>query len=193
MSIESIVNNALDEIGYSRHIGNIMEGSAAARVALDLWGQTRDTLLFTLEPHWARKDEKLILLKQAPDIQGSTAQYDLIPWSDAYPPLPWLYEYSLPDDNIKPLQIKAPMAFLPQWRPRAQTFRYVVVASSETLLTNTADAILTYIYKVLDPDMWHQDFQDAMISALGKKMMNEFGKRAPAEQQQRGQGDANAA
>ena len=176
MSIESIVNNALDEIGYSRHIGNIMEGSTAARVALDLWGQTRDSLLFQAEPHWARKDAPLTLLKQAPDIQGSTAQYDLIPWSDIYPPLPWLYEYALPDDNLKPLQIKPQLAFLPAWRPRAQPFRHVVVGSSETLLTNTPGAILTYIYKVLDPDQWHQDFQDAVIHTLAKKMQAEFAK-----------------
>jgi hypothetical protein len=40
MTIESICNQALDVIGYARHIGNIYEGSKAARVALDLYGQT---------------------------------------------------------------------------------------------------------------------------------------------------------
>ena len=35
MTIESIVNQALDRIGYKRHLGNIWDGSPAARIALD--------------------------------------------------------------------------------------------------------------------------------------------------------------
>lgn len=191
MSIESIVNNALDQIGYSRRIGSIYEGTPAARAALDLWAQTRDSLLYTQEPHWAKKDAPLVLAKIAPNIQGSTAQYDLIPWSNIYPPLPWLYEYSLPLDNLKPLQIKPQAAFLPVWRPRAQSFRHTILdTGQEVLLTNTPDAILTYIYKVFDPDLWHQDFQDAVIQTLAQKMQVEFGKQPV---QAKGAGNANAA
>jgi hypothetical protein len=45
MTVENICNQALDVIGYARHIGNIYEGSKAARVALDLYVQTRDEVL----------------------------------------------------------------------------------------------------------------------------------------------------
>ena len=184
MTIESIVNQALDQIGYARHVGNIMEGSQAARVALDLWGQTRDSLLASMEPDWARKDAKLSVLKSAPNIVGPTAQYDLIPWSDIYPPLPWLYEYSTPTDLVKPLQIKPSQAFIPVWRPRAQPYRYIIDATAGTCLSNTPDAILTYIYQVLDPDLWHEDFRDGIIQMLAQKMQAAFAKGAPMKERE---------
>lgn len=185
MSIENICNNALDEIGYERHIGNIYEGSRAARIALDIWAQTRDSLLYQLEPDWARKDARLVLAKSAPNIQGTTARYDVdTQWDNAYPPVPWLYEYTLPDDCLKPLQIKPDPGFLPVWRPRPQATRHVVNPDSETLLTNTPDAILIYIYRVLDPDRWHNDFQDAMIQVLAKKFSVELGKQQPQPRKQ---------
>ena len=66
MSIESIVNQALDRIGYKRHIGNIWDGTVAARVALDAWAETRDALLVRTKPEWARDDIALEVLKSAP-------------------------------------------------------------------------------------------------------------------------------
>lgn len=176
MSIENVVNQALDQIGYPRHIGSIFDGTPAARVALDLWGQTRDSLLYTLQPEWAKKDEKLILSKEAPNIQGGTAQYDLTPWSSIYPPLPWLYEYTAPTDCIKPLHIKTTPLFLPVWQPRAYIFRHISTSTTETILTNAPDAILTYIHRLLDPDDWEFDFKDAMIQLLARKMQAEFAK-----------------
>ena len=45
MSIESIVNQSLDLIGYKKHIGSIWDGSVAARVALNAYSETRDEVL----------------------------------------------------------------------------------------------------------------------------------------------------
>lgn len=187
MSVESVVNQALDQIGYGRHIGSIMEGTLPARVALDLWAQTRDSLLNKLEPNWARRDAKLVVFKQAPNISGGTAEYDVLtPWSDTYPPLPWLYEYAVPTDCIKPLQIKTQVLFLPIWRPRAQLYRYVITDVGESILANTPDAILTYIYKVLNPDSWYDDFRDMMIQLLAQKMQAEFAKGQPMKAEEDG-------
>lgn len=176
MTIESVVNQALDLLGYTRHIGNIYEGTAAARVALDCWAQTRDVLFTTLDPDWARKDAILALLKSAPNIQGSAANYTA-PWdSVANPPIPWLYEYTTPVDCLKPLQIKTTQTFLPVWAPRANTFRQVITDTSDTLLSNVPAAILIYIGKIGDPDMWHEEFRDAMIRLLAQKMQVGFAK-----------------
>lgn len=179
MSIETIVNNALDLIGYPRHIGNIFEGSAAARVALDYWAQTRDTLLQQAAPDWATKNAPLVLLKSAPNIQGTAADYAGNPWSPSTnPPLPWLYEYTAPADMIEPLQIKGQTIFLPEWRPRANSFRHVVT-DTETILTNVPNAILVYIYRAIDVDLWQPDFQTLMIQTLAQRMAPEFGKNMP--------------
>lgn len=182
MTVENVVNQALDQIGYVRHIGNIYDGSPAARVALNIWAQTRDSLLESLNPDWARKDVALALLRAAPNIQGSTANYTG-PWDASFnPPLPWLYEYETPVDCLRPLQIKTQRFFLPVWRPRPNTFRQVTTSTTDTILTNTHPAILTYIARILDPDAWHETFRDAMIQLLARKMQAEFAKSAPPQQ-----------
>jgi hypothetical protein len=185
MSIETLCNIALDHIGYKRHIGNINEGSDASTIALNLWAQARDSLLFDMAPHWARKDATLTLLKSAPNISGPFTNYDITPWTDNFPPIPWLYEYILPSDNIKPLSIKQTPITGPLFMPRAIPFQHRVVSStSETLTCNVTPAICTYIYRVTNPDLWHQDFQDKMILALAKQFTAELGKMPP---QPRGQ------
>src|SRR5438132_1334801 len=96
-TIEGLCNQALDDIKYPRHIGNIYEGTKAARVALDLWAQTRDAVFADVEPNWAIKNAVLTLNKQAPNIVNGTANYAGITWDPAlYPPVPWLYEYAYP-------------------------------------------------------------------------------------------------
>ena len=118
-TIENVVNQALDLIGYSDHIGHIYEGSKASVVALNTWGHTRDMLLMTAQPTWAKKDLVLTLLKTAPNIVNGMANY-LVPWDGAAnPPIPWLYEYAYPSDCLLPLQIKLTPIYLPIWRPRA--------------------------------------------------------------------------
>jgi hypothetical protein len=182
MSIEDVVNQALDQLGYPRHIGNIYEGSPAARVALDVWQQTRNSLFTRVRPDWAKKDAVLTLSKSAPNIAGGTAAYDLTPWSTTYPPLPWLYEYRSPSDCLYPLQIKTRQFFLPIWRPRAITFRH----AENTILTNAPNAILTYVYAVLDPDLWESDFTDLMVQMLAQKMQAEFAKGTPMKEEKDG-------
>lgn len=184
MTIESICNQALDLIGYERHIGNIWEGSKAARIALNMWGETRDALLFAMKPDWARKDSPLTLVKQAPSIVGPFANYDVTPWSNTYPPLPWLYEYSIPADLIQPVSIKSQDLTVPNFRPRAIPFQHT---SSNTIVTNVSNAILVYIGKITNPDDWENDFLDLMIKTLAQKFSMELG-RQPMRQKD---GDAS--
>lgn len=185
MTIEAVCNQALDLIGYKRHIGNIYEGTVAARAALDLWGQTRDVLLVATKPMWARKDVQLVLLKSAPNIVNGTANYTA-PWTSASPPLPWLYEYVYPTECLVPLQIKISPLFLPVWRPQFRSFRYNFDAATgnKTILCNDADAILNCIQTVLDPDDWPNDFTELMVHTLSQKFSVEL---APELAHQKGQ------
>jgi hypothetical protein len=182
MTIETICNQALDLIGYKRHIGNIHEGSLAARVALDIWGQTRDHLLEVEEPDWAITDLLLGLNKSAPNIVNYTANYDN-GWNSNYPEIPWLYEYVYPTDCIKPLQIKSQVLFSPIWKPQPYTFRE---SSTRGILTNAPNAILVYIKRVLDPDDWDIMFTSKLIVALAKQFEPGLAprpQRAPAKEQ----------
>lgn len=193
MTIENVVNQALDLIGYKRRIGNIYDGSPGAVQALDIWQQTRDALLTSMRPDWARKDATLTLLRVAPSIQGSFSNYDVTAWGNAYPPLPWLYEYTSPADNLYPLLVKRKPFTVPEFRPRYHPFLHRIVDSTtETILCNVPDAILIYIYPVLDPNIWPNDFTDAMILTLAKKFETALVQR-PHMQQRQEQADDNAA
>lgn len=180
-TIESVCNQALDVIGYPRHIGNIYDGTKAAIIALNAWGQTRDSALAMRNPEWARKDGVLSLSKSAPNIVNGTASYPGA-WSTAYPPIPWLYEYLWPADCVRPLQIKSTPANVPIWRPRPNQQRWLIDTNAMTVLTNEADAILTYIFAVLDPNIWYQDFTDQMVAEMAKVFSVELGKEKASVQ-----------
>src|SRR5262252_5001606 len=195
-TIESIINRALFSIGYPTPIGGVYDGRNAALVALSHWGETRDALLYELKPTWAHKDAALVLSKSAPNINNGFADYTGITWSDTYPSVPWLYEYTWPADCIRPMQVKSPPGFVPIWRPRSKPFLSIFDPTSSThaILTNQDGAILNYISSIIDPNDWYADFVELMIQAMAKKLEPEFGKKPPPQQQQGGQqGASNAA
>lgn len=176
MTNEGVCNQALDLIGYKRHIGSLYEGSVAARVALDCFSQTRDFFLYTTKPMWARKDETLVLTKSAPGIVNGTANYTRSWDSNTDPELPWLYEYRYPTDCVLPLQVKTTPLFLPEWRPRFESFRFNfdVDEDAHTILTNAESAILNYVAQILDPTNWHEDFTEMIVQALAQKFQAEL-------------------
>lgn len=181
-TIESVCNAALDQIGYKRHISSIWEGSVASRIALDLWGQTRDETLSATQPAWARKDATLVVKRQAPaDFYQSTS------WTSAYPPFPYYFSYVQPSDCLVPLQIKS-RAFdaTPPWRPRYIPFREAVdtLDGSNVILTNQADAILTYTSQVLSTVVWHDEFTALMIRSLAQKFALLVPQAAPQREPQ---------
>lgn len=173
MQIEDIANQALDLIGYKRHIGNIYDGTTAARLVLGMWAQTRDSLLIDKKPDWAKKQAVLVVAKTAP------TQYDpTTPWTPAYPPLPWKYQYSYPEDCIYPLLLTVTPNTFPVWRPRYAAFRVNYDDGVQYLVANEPDAILAYIGNVFDIRLWESDFVDDIVITLAKKL-------APLVQQRR--------
>lgn len=183
MTVETVCNQALDLIGYKRHIGSLYEGTRAARVVLDVWSLTRDALFSNLQPGWARADAALTLIASAPPYYDMPQQ-----WNPTYPDMPWLFEYDAPADCLVPLQIKPRMVLLPVWRPRPISFRAKRNGYTQTytILTNQPEAVLTYIRSVHDPDTWDDDFTEAMIMTLAKKLQPQLAPQpqrpAPKEQ-----------
>src|ERR1700682_3544157 len=95
-SAADIVNAALTHIGWEQRVGSLYDGSAAAQLALNIYGQERDDLLRETNPGFAVRNIAMALLKSAPAggyVQGVT------PWNPATnPPVGWLFEYSYPAD-----------------------------------------------------------------------------------------------
>src|SRR5258708_946168 len=90
-TVTDILNQALRKISYPTPIGQIYEGSRAARIAVEIYAQTRDDLLRTGNFPFARRAVVLDLQKTAPP-----GGYVLTPWSSIYPPAPWVYQYAYP-------------------------------------------------------------------------------------------------
>jgi hypothetical protein len=164
MSIEAICNQALDTIGYKRHIGSIWDGTPAARVLLDAWGDTRDALISGLRPDWSTWDDELLAIKVAPSYYDEQN-----PWTPAYPDLPWRYEYGLPDLCLVPLALKSRPTYLTIYRPRPMRFR-VKAKDTYTLLGDDPAPILTCVHSVRDTELWPEDFRGVMVAALSKRV-----------------------
>lgn len=182
MTIEAIVNQALDRIGYKRHIGTIWDGSAAARVALNTWGDTRDTLLTMLKPDWSLWDDALVPSKIAPPWYDEQRPWD----ATTDPDMPWRYEYPLADDCLVPLTLKPRADYLAIWRPRPMRFRVKAAAGVLTMLGNDPAPVMTCVHSVHDTALWHNDFVEAMVQTLAKKFQPLMGHPAKEEQ-----GDGN--
>src|SRR5580693_6014637 len=74
---------ALDVIGYTRHVNDIYEGSAASRVALAYYRQTRQETI------------------QMGNWPFSYREVALTALSGATPPTPWANEYTFPTDCMR--------------------------------------------------------------------------------------------
>lgn len=88
-----IANQALDAIGRSSMmIGDLEDGSDAARIILRAYPQCLRQLLRAAHWNWARKEAALLLLA---DASGNT------PDVGTRVPTGWTYSYASPQDNMK--------------------------------------------------------------------------------------------
>jgi hypothetical protein len=166
-SVEQIINMALDMAGYPEYIGNIYEGTKEARIALNLYGQTRDSLLADGNWEFAERNTQGILLKQAPNTYLTT-------WSPTYPPQPWRFEYVYPADALKIRAVKSTVVFVPNFDP--QPWPYSVDNDSSfsppqrVILSQVPNALIVYTGRVVDPTTWDVLFLDEFIDELAKRM-----------------------
>jgi hypothetical protein len=179
MTIDAVCNQALDTIGYKRHVGSIWDGSPAARVLLDAYQTTRDALFTALRPDWSVWDDPLVPSKSAPPYYDEQTV-----WTQAYPDLPWRYEYPLPALCLVPLAIKPRTSSVPVWRPRAMPFRVKAASGAYTMLGNDPSPILTCVHSVHETAVWGDDFTAAVVDALSKRIARALvGGAAPGQEQ----------
>ena len=161
----SVCNYALAKVGYPLRIGSLYDGSKAAKICLDVYGQTRDALFLSGDMDFVERTIVATLLKQAP------ASYIVTPWTPAYPQLPWLYEYTYPDDAIRIRSVKFQTISLPNFDPRYNRFSIVnddtYSPSQKVVLCDVPHAILVYAGQVTDPGAWDEAYIDFFADKLG--------------------------
>jgi hypothetical protein len=167
-----IVNIALVRIGWKQPIGNLYDGSAAAQLALNLYGQTRDELLRKMEPGFSMRNVAMTLLKAAPPggyIPGIT------PWDQTlYPPVNWLFEYAYPDGCLKARAVKPTPMFFPNVDPSPNVFSIdndnAYAPPKRVILCNIENALLVYTGRVTDPSTMDVGFIEALTETLGERL-----------------------
>lgn len=157
-SVEDIVNMGLDAIGYPRHIGDIYEGSPAARVALEIYGETRDEVLQAGDWPFAQREVALTA------VVGQVA------------PSPWAFEYQYPSDCLRVLYVRPGPLTGGARDDDPQPVLYQIANDTrpgtpvEAILSDTDSAILMYVGQVTDPATWQPNFIKALVAKLAEKM-----------------------
>ncbi len=169
-SPEDHVNDALVRIGVKWRIGSIYGGSAPAKLALDIYSQTRDALLQSQDWGFAERDISLTLLKAAPP--GGYVPPTV--WTTSFPALPWRYEYDYPDDAIKVRSIRRSELLLPNYDPKPNVWRTAndntLPGGPQIILCNVADAIAVYTAQVTDPLSWEPLFSEQLCAAIARRL-----------------------
>ena len=161
------INAALTALGSMDRVGNLYDGSIISKKALDIYGQTRDALMINGDWEFLERNTTGTLLKQAPTVY-------LTPWTPAYPPQPWIYEYTYPADALKIRSVKPTAVFVPNFDP--QPWPYSIdndnsyTPAQRVILTNVPNAIIVYTGRVTDPSTWDADFTEEFIIELAKKL-----------------------
>ena len=171
-SAADIVNVSLARIGWKQQIGNLYDGSQAAQIALNVYGQTRDEMLRKVNPDFAMRNVAMTLLKSAPPggyVPG------ISPWNPiTNPPVGYLFEYLYPPDCLKVRAVKPTPIFFPNVDPRPYVFAIDndnnYTPPKRVILCNVSDALLVYTGRVTDPSTMDVMFLEALTEALGEKL-----------------------
>ncbi len=167
---EDVANLVLQRIAYKGpRIANMLEGSLASEVILDVYGQTRDQLITDGEWEFAERIVPGTLLKQAP-VGG----YIVTPWSNAYPDLPWLFSYAYPSDALKIRSVRATPLFIPNFDPQHNIYSLGndngFTPPRQVILTMVPNALITYAGRVTDPTTWNPAFSEALAAAIARRV-----------------------
>lgn len=169
-TVEDICNLALRQINYPVPIASIYDGSRASRVAVEIYGQTRDNLLGARDWPFARQAVVLTLLKTAP-VGG----YSATQWSSAYPPLPWIYEYAYPSNAIDVRSVRPTAILLPEYDPRPNVFVSAndPALGEKVVLTDLRNATAVITAQITQPLQWlDPNFIEALVDALAMKFQS---------------------
>lgn len=147
-----MLNLTLRRIGYKGRVGNLYDGSAAAKAALDLYAQTRDQLL--RQSNWGFA-EKIA----AATLSGQAA------------PQPWSVEYSYPADCLRLRNMFNADYLADKNNPRPVLYTIASDAvAGKVILCNVAAATLVYTAQITNPARWESLFVEALATALGERL-----------------------
>lgn len=174
-TVADLCNLALTRIRYPVPIGNLYDGSRAARIALQVYGQTRDNIFGERDWPFLRREVSL----GAPIKTAPPGGYGAAPWNPALnPPPPWIYEYSYPTTCIEIRSVRPTPIFIPEFTPFFTRFvtAYDTGLAAKVVLTNLASPLAIITGQVLNPDEWlDSNFTEALVDALAVQFEKHFG------------------
>jgi len=159
MSIESIVNQALDLVGYKRHIGSVWDGTPAGRVALNAYAEVRDEVLAATPWMFARSFHTLVATGQS--AFGMTA-------------------YARPPNAIVVLDVY-PIGFDPL-DPEPCRWLETYIDGERLIVSPFDDAGAASTDRVLDTADWPPDYTQAVIRTLAQRFQR-LSPSAPAKEE----------
>ena len=151
---EDVINAALREVGYPRSISEIYEGSRASRVAIEVYGPTRDALLQEQDWDFAYREEALVASAGSALIAG------------------FGYAYTYPADCLRIRYVRLPTISAPNNDPRP--VRWITYSDntlsppSKVIGCSLATATVTYIGQITDPSQWNPAFSRALVNRLAR-------------------------
>ena len=193
-----IANRALSAIGTRSQIAALTEDSNEARNCKLLLEPLRDEVLRMAPWNCAMNFANLSLICAAPGTPENPSAGSST-WDKGVPPPPWSYEYGYPSDCLRPIYVVPqfttgfasgvpittavtggapafwngpPVRFkvaIDQIGPAGKPSKEGV--DTRVILTNQEQAILAYIKRVTDPDVWDDQFQQALVAALASRLV----------------------
>lgn len=166
-----LANLVLSRLGHPMRVGNLFDGSDASKKILDTYSQTRDDLLRSLTPDFARRQDFLVLLKSAP-VGGYVPP---IVWNaTTYPQIPFLYAYAYPDECVKFGNVRPAPIFVPEFDPKPYAFQIVNDDTEDDtqkeIVCNVSGALGTWTARVTDPTIMDPSFIEAFASELAERL-----------------------
>ena len=193
-----IANRALSAIGTRSQIANIDEDSNEARSVKLLFDPLRDELLRMAPWSCAFNYTNLSLICSAPGTPENPTT-GASTWQKGIPPPPWSYEYAYPSDCLRavfvvpqfttgftsgvPITTAVTGGAPAFWNGPPVRFKVGIDQIGGTgqpdphgtdqrvIWTNQEQAILAYIKQVTNPDVWDDQFQQAMVAALASRLV----------------------
>ncbi len=144
----TIYNRALSIAGTRTSVSAVDENSREAEVCTTWYSLVRDLVLGAAPWNEAKAYSRMSVLKER-DTN--------VAWATDDPEPGYIYAYAAPSDMIRP-------RYLSSFEPFT---RGIYNSVTDSIFTNTKDAILVYTVRQADLDLWRHDLENAVTNALG--------------------------
>lgn len=149
-----LVNVALRRIGYKLRVGSLLDGSAAAKAALDVYAQTRDATLRESDWDFAQR-----ITTPGASTQGA--------------PQPWGYSFLYPADCLRLRNIFPQNYVFGSDQTNPVRLLYTVgynPTDGRVVWTDYPTPLFVYTAQVTNPVSWEPLFTEAFAAALSRRL-----------------------